>query len=391
MFRKYKDKWPLVLILFLTVSLLFTFIFAQLLKYSVIPFIVLVGIVIGASGWLYNSFKSKHQTKNASANNIIQILPQAAMLVKESRIFNYNRPLQELLKVDEEGLRNKALSEVFPSFPNQLNEHEDIRLSINGGALIEVSHTSWQEDGETIRLFLFKGNEFATASNEKRFHVEQLSVLGELAAGIAHEIRNPLTSLKGFLQLMKNNDASNVTYTNIMLSEIERINSIVGELLLLAKPKKFNMKRNNVIPILDSVLTILDTQASLHNVQIKLSFDHHKEPLYLLSDENKLKQVFINILKNSIEAMPHGGIIEIKLKKEHSFACFSFIDQGSGMSSEKLAHLGNSFYTTKSEGTGLGLMMCKHIISEHQGELMIESEEDRGTNVSITFPYHKKA
>lgn len=391
MFRKYKDKRPLVLILFLTVSLLFTFIFAQLLKYSVIPFIVLVGIIIGASGWLYNSFKSKQQTKDASANNIIQILPQAAMLVKEYRIFNYNRPFQELLKVDEAGLCNKALSEVFPGFPNQLNEHEDIRLSINGGALIEVSHTSWQEDGETIRLFLFKGNEFATASNEKRFHVEQLSVLGELAAGIAHEIRNPLTSLKGFLQLMKNNDASNVTYTNIMLSEIERINSIVGELLLLAKPKKFNMKKNNVIPILDSVLTILDTQASLHNVQIKLSFDHHKEPLYLLSDENKLKQVFINILKNSIEAMPHGGIIQIKLKKEQSFACFSFIDQGSGMSPEKLAHLGNSFYTTKSEGTGLGIMMCKHIISEHQGEFMIESEEGLGTNVSITLPYHKKA
>lgn len=213
---------------------------------------------------------------------------------------------------------------------------------------------------------------------------DKLSVVGQLAAGVAHEIRNPLTSLKGFVQLMKarNQDPQ---YLDIMLSELDRINYIVSEFMVIAKPQVIQFQMKDLRRIFQDVIPLLDTQAIMKNIQIKLHIQG-EVPL-ILCDENQLKQVFINVLKNAIESMPEEGIIRIKIKETSSREVqITVIDQGSGISPERLARLGEPFYTTKEKGTGLGLMVCYKIIEMHDGMMKIKSRLQEGTTVTITLP-----
>jgi len=213
---------------------------------------------------------------------------------------------------------------------------------------------------------------------------DKLSVIGEMAAGIAHEIRNPLTALRGFIQLMQVY-GNNQDYTQIMLSELDRINFIVSELLVLAKPQAVQFRNKQIKPLLYDVVTLLETQAIMSGVQIQTEF--MPDDSYVNCEENQLKQVFINILKNAIEAMPNGGCVQIKTKWiDDSKISISFIDEGSGIPEEQIPKLGEPFYTTKDQGTGLGLMVSYKIVRDHGGKIEITSQKNIGTAVTVTLP-----
>ncbi|MED1862619.1 PAS domain S-box protein [Fictibacillus nanhaiensis] len=216
---------------------------------------------------------------------------------------------------------------------------------------------------------------------------DKLSVLGQLAAGVAHEIRNPLTSIRGFLQLLQSKASENEDYYEIMLSEIDRINSIVGEFMLLAKPQAMNFTQTDLRQLLRHVISILDTQAILTNVQIYFESEPDLPEIWCV--DNQIKQVFVNMLKNAIEAMPTGGSVHIHLKREGGYVVASFIDHGCGISEERLPTLGEPFYTTKEKGTGLGLMICYKIVENHHGKILINSKIDEGTTFSILLPIDK--
>ncbi|GIP32742.1 PAS domain S-box protein [Paenibacillus sp. J2TS4] len=214
---------------------------------------------------------------------------------------------------------------------------------------------------------------------------DKLSVVGQLAAGVAHEIRNPLTSLKGFVQLLKAKKQGQEQYLDIMLSELDRINYIVSEFMVIAKPQVINFRPKDVNRILWDVIPLLDTQAIMNNVQIQMKAE--KNLPHIHCDENQLKQVFINILKNAIESMPTGGKIRIKVKGDLKGKLqVRIIDQGSGIAPDRLPQLGEPFYTTKEKGTGLGLMVCYKIIEMHRGTIKIKSKLNQGTTVDITLP-----
>ncbi|QRG67234.1 PAS domain-containing sensor histidine kinase [Brevibacillus choshinensis] len=213
---------------------------------------------------------------------------------------------------------------------------------------------------------------------------EKLSMIGELAAGIAHEIRNPLTSLKGFIQLLYPSLQENKLYADIMLSELERINFIVSELLVLAKPQNVQIKPLSLVGLLQNVLALLSSEANLKNIRFQTSFG--KCPL-IAGEENQLKQVFINIIKNSIEAISGHGEIRVStrlLPNRHILVRLA--DNGCGVSEELIAKLGEPFFTTKEKGTGLGLMISSKIIKDHNGSFEITSKKNRGTVVKITLP-----
>lgn len=216
---------------------------------------------------------------------------------------------------------------------------------------------------------------------------EKLSVLGELAAGVAHEIRNPLTSLMGFAQLLREtSEDSKDKYVGIMLTELKRINDIVGELMLVAKPQAVHFEYSSLRDMLQSVIRLLDTQAIMKNIQIQFTFDDAVPNVYCV--ENQLKQLFINLLKNSIEAMDDGGIITISVQKKKANVLVTLIDQGSGIPEDRLEKLGEPFYTTKEKGTGLGLMVCYKIVKEHYGQISFQSKEDIGTTVQVKLPIY---
>lgn len=222
-------------------------------------------------------------------------------------------------------------------------------------------------------------------AEEMLLRSEKLSVVGQMAAGVAHEIRNPLTSLKGFVQLMQTKVAGFDTYFNIMLEELERINFIVSEFLVIAKPQSVQFQPKDVASILNSTIVLLGSQALIHNVDLTTESEEGLPPI--LCDENQIKQVFINILNNSIDAMPEGGQIHIECRRQgEAHVVVRFTDQGCGIPEERIPRLGEPFYTTKEKGTGLGLMVTFKIIENHGGRMSISSEVNVGTTVEVTMP-----
>jgi PAS domain S-box-containing protein len=213
---------------------------------------------------------------------------------------------------------------------------------------------------------------------------DKLSVVGQLAAGVAHEIRNPLTSLKGFTQLLKTKYKEDDDYFEIMLSELNRIHFIVNEFMSVAKPRITQFQIKNLNKTISDVISLMNAQAIMNNVEIEME---QKELPDIRCDESQLKQVFINIIKNAVEAMPKGGKITISTAlQQPGFLIITFKDEGCGIPEDRIKQLGEPFYTTKEKGTGLGLMVCFKIIEAHGGNMRIKSKLNSGTSVEISLP-----
>ncbi|MEH7178358.1 ATP-binding protein [Neobacillus vireti] len=244
----------------------------------------------------------------------------------------------------------------------------------------------FHEDGSREGLVVI-GRDITTLrqAEERLSRTEKLSLVGELSASVAHEIRNPLTSLKGFVQLLQMEDDNHQDYYQIMLDELNRINHIVGELLLLAKPQHIKYTEVAIQKILKDVISLLAVEANLYNVQIDFSFP--KEDIILECEPNQLKQLFINLIKNSIEASKQDSKVAINLGlTENGKITVTIKDNGCGISKERLQKMGEPFYSSKEKGTGLGLTVSYKIVQSHKGHIVFESEKDVGTTVTITIP-----
>ncbi|AZB44257.1 PAS domain S-box protein [Bacillus sp. FJAT-42376] len=215
---------------------------------------------------------------------------------------------------------------------------------------------------------------------------EKMSVVGELAAGVAHEIRNPLTSLKGFVQFLGEDDHSkHKNHLRVMAEEIDRINEVIDELLLIAKPQGKSFKEEKAAEILEDVILLMEESAKASYVQFMVQADPE---MSIMCNKNHLKQVFMNLIKNSIEAMEFGGTMSIDcFMTGDGAAQFVLKDEGSGIEPERIEKLGEPFFTTKERGTGLGLTVCYKIVKEeHRGSIQFESELGKGTTVTIRLP-----
>jgi two-component system, sporulation sensor kinase E len=221
-------------------------------------------------------------------------------------------------------------------------------------------------------------------TEERLRRTDKLSVVGELSASVAHEIRNPLTSLKGLVQLLQMEDEKHQLYYQIMLDELNRINHIVGELLLLAKPQQIKFTEADLQLILYNVISLLKTEASLHNIQIE--FEVQDEPLNIECEPNQLKQLFINIVKNAIEASTAEDVVFITLQSSDNYVTVKVKDQGCGISKELLARIGEPFYSSKEKGTGLGMTVSFKIVQSHHGTIKFNSEQEKGTEVIVQLP-----
>lgn len=318
----------------------------------------------------------------------------------EGKVIRTNRSFENIFGWTEEEVVGKEVR----SFPLDIkSDFAEISKQLQYGMeVVRFETVAQRKDGEMIYIHLTmspikdaQGKVIALTgitkdiSERKKSEdflrkADKLNVVGQLAAGFAHEIRNPLTTLRGFLQLMQSGKNWKSDYYDIMVDEIDRINSIICEFLALAKPQSMSFKEHDVGIILQNVITLLEAQATLNNIQFHVQVDRSL-PLVKCS-EIEIKQVFVNIIKNAIEAMPSGGIISIVTVVEANYIYIRFKDQGEGIPETLIQRLGEPFFTTKEKGTGLGLMMCYKIIGDHKGKLAVNSIVGEGTTFEIKIP-----
>ncbi|MCP8616417.1 PAS domain-containing sensor histidine kinase [Salirhabdus salicampi] len=212
---------------------------------------------------------------------------------------------------------------------------------------------------------------------------EKMSVAGQLAAGIVHEIRNPITSLKGFLQLMRTGIDLKGEYYKIMEEEIEKIENITSELLFISKPMTNQMESTSITSLLSDVCKLMQSQARLSNVQISYT---EGEEVFVRCDKSQMKQVFINLIKNAIEGIEQEGNVYVSIKNERDHVVIYVEDEGVGIPEEIMDKIYDPFFTTKQNGTGLGLMITNQIIEKHRGQLSFHRRPKQGTICRVTLP-----
>ncbi|MBM7704753.1 ATP-binding protein [Priestia iocasae] len=234
-----------------------------------------------------------------------------------------------------------------------------------------------------VKLLLVKRQ---AAKEHAQNESQKLELIGTLAASTAHEIRNPLTGIKGLVSLLseKYTKEEDQFYFSIIQTEIDRINQIASEFLVLGKPTAENRKDYDLQSIVHEVIPIVESEANLHQITLLTNIDKEKLPIHC--DKNQIKQVLLNLTKNALGSMESGGILTIVLTKKDHTCMMKVIDTGIGIPPERLAKIFHPFFTMKSEGTGLGLVVCKRIIEMYDGTIHIKSEVDVGTEVEVCLP-----
>lgn len=242
------------------------------------------------------------------------------------------------------------------------------------GVLIVTYYTEVLRENSSMRRQILK--------------LEKVNVASQLAASISHEVRNPLAAGKGFLQLLQRpntTEQERKRYIKIALDEMERAESIINEYLAFSKPTTDWMKNIESLHLptrFNEIRDILEPLAQSNNVIINIEMDD----VHITGEEGKLKQCFINIMKNGIESMPDGGTLHVKGTKKGDYVTIEVSDTGFGMTHEQLERIGEPYYSTKGKaGTGLGLMVSYRIIETMKGKIDVSSELKKGTTFSISF------
>jgi two-component system, sporulation sensor kinase B len=219
--------------------------------------------------------------------------------------------------------------------------------------------------------------------------LEKMEIVSHLAASISHEVRNPLTAVAGFLQLIAENEITTDTnreYAKYAIDEANRASEIINDYLMFAKPHPNDETIMNVNQEIQKSIDILKPLCLKQNIQTDISFDHKAA---IKGDPHKFQQVLINIFKNSIEAMPKGGNLTIYTAEEKEKISIKISDTGHGMTPEHLARLGEPYFSLKGQkGTGLGMMVVFRIVESMKGHVQVNSKYNLGTSITLTFPKH---
>ena len=325
----------------------------------------------------------------------------------EGRIVEISDMACLIIGHQREYLLNKHIDEIFSSVPA---EHRLVNPSIFRGAVVRNHAVHWRNETQGFDLLIDSnvlrdeaGKIVGTyvimkdVSNMRSLEAQlqrndRLATIGQIAAGTAHEIRNPLTSLRGFIQLLQTTLENKqldkeLGYLTIMKNEINRINDLVSEFLLLGKPKDVQYKPTSITKVIREILPIIESEANLHGISI-----WYKPEPYLpqvVADSEMLKQVFLNISKNAIEAMENSGSLTIRerLNTEEQFVHIDIHDTGPGIPGFMIDKIFDPFFTTKENGTGLGLAVCQRIIHDMGGQICVRNK-GHGTTFTVTLPFN---
>lgn len=235
-------------------------------------------------------------------------------------------------------------------------------------------------------FILFKILQHKALQEKKKIEAQKLELVGTLAASTAHEIRNPLTGIKGLIQLLseKHKEPTDQFYFSVINEEIERINEIASEFLILGKPTATVLETEDLTEVIHDIYPLISTEANLKNINFQ--YELPTTPVFIKCTKSEMKQVILNITRNSFEALADGGNLSICLKVKGQQCELLIIDNGDGIGEEIMEKIFIPFYTSKEKGTGLGLIVCQRIIQSFHGQIEITSIENKGTTVKIILP-----
>lgn len=215
---------------------------------------------------------------------------------------------------------------------------------------------------------------------------EKANVVGQFAAAISHEVRNPLTVTKGFLQLLKDPlipDGKKKRFIDLAVAELDHAESIISDYLMFAKPSLSKREKINTNKELKRIVDLITSYAKVRKVKIDWEVD---STAWIEGEPQLFHQCFVNVMKNGIEAMPNGGTLKLKVDENHDYVMIDIIDTGIGMTDEQIDRIGEPYYSTKENGTGLGMMVVCHILKGMRGKVEVESNVGYGTTMTIIFP-----
>ena len=386
---------------------------------AMISFLLLVGISVSPISWKDNPYEMTLQVILISGMiiSLLFFLKTEINFYKTLFIFLITVYLYSKFLIFPDTAIMLSLFAIAPLFPIFLFDKigfyivASLNILLGPASILIISKTDLQHTYEYVALdsfgntlnfiaiqiilvFVFIGTNNRMESNNA-FHKEiqqakQLNSVGQLAATIAHEIRNPITVVKGFAQLLDQEKELNETekfYVQTMLTELEYTQVIINDYLSLAKPQTDNVQ---VIPLNDEIQKISDLLTSFannRNIGFLLDF---RDDLHINMNPIELKQILVNIMKNGIESMNKPGFIKVETEQERTMAKIRITDTGIGLSKEQLEILGTPFYSLKDRGTGIGLTVCYSIVQKYKGKIVVQSEVNKGTSFTIYLPLYKE-
>jgi len=283
----------------------------------------------------------------------------------------------------------------------------EARESVAGGGLSAVASAKADDsdppgslipatDDQVGHVMILRDITESRRTAQQTIESERLNALTLLAAGVAHEIGNPLNSLHIHLQLMERSvqnlhdgaKAELQQSIDIARSEVNRLDSIVTQFLRAIRPSRPELRPENINTIVEEAVRFFRPEIQDRDIVVEQEL-HSDLPLLQL-DRDQMKQAFYNVIKNSLEAMKRRGTLRIRTDRDDTHVLVRFVDTGGGMSAENLSRVFEPYFTTKPSGTGLGLLIVRRIVREHGGELSIESERDKGLSLTIRLPYIDK-
>lgn len=332
------------------------------------------------------------RTLNKKITYILENITDGFFIIDNRWRFIYlNSEAEKFWSRKREYLIGKSIWEQFPeviysplykhfhrAMLNQASENFEMYFQ-GGNKWIEVDINPSKEGVS----FYFRDIGQRKQFEKEMSRLDRMNLIGQMAAGIGHEIRNPLTTVRGFLQLLseKDNCLQYRGFFSLMIDELDRANTIITEYLSLAKDRAIELKLKNLNHVIEAILPLISSDANESQANINLDLGQVPD---MLADEKEIRQLILNLVRNGFEAMDAGGNLSVRTYAECDEVILAVQDQGNGIADDILEKLGTPFFTTKDKGTGLGLAVCYSIAARHRAKIKVETG-NTGTTFFVRF------
>jgi len=350
----------------------------------------------------YRSVRGSLSRARAFSDSLVNHMPIGLVAMDPGkRIIAFNETAEALFGLPAGDVLGRTSEETLPEIITEtteglgatqqiLEKETDCPVSRERTIPLSIIATRLQDDEGNFFGYVILFRDLTEVQHLKREleRNRRLAAIGSLTSGVAHEIRNPLSSIKGFATYLRERYRDNpedLQVTDIMIQEVERLNRVIGQLLEFSRPLILNRKEAAIEPILRHAMKMIEIQALEKGVSLEVDFGRMVPDLLL--DSDRMTQVFLNLTLNALNAMEKGGTLSLRVTQSGDRTVrVDISDTGTGIGKEELGRIFDPYFTTRPSGTGLGLPIAQRIVEAHGGEILVSSEPGRGTVFSVLLP-----